>query len=478
MNMMEISPQVVREFVNRWPVYARDRDNPCWMREEELVELKNRLIARQMQLLESFSPYYRGLFRREKINISRIKGVSDLRFIPPTFREAYLQKPLDFLLQPHQLSPEDTIYEITYTSGTTTGKPAPFFNTAFDMMAISLQMRRTAEIAWLTPIDTVFNLFPYANLPHIGFYRTIHLASSIGAKLVNSIIGKDLPGFPVHRTTDEAIELAERHGVSVISGISSTDRHFILRAQQLGSHLERVRIILALGEAVPERTREEMRTRMRALGAENVFINNGYGFTECQGIFVECCEFGGCHNPSPDLYHVEVLDQKTLEPAEEGELGLLAITHLNRRGTAVLRYVIGDLVAMEKGACPHCGRIGERLIVKVSSTYATRAAEAIQVEGQLVNPEVVKNEMNAVKGVLHYQLVLEKRDPKDKFSPDLLTIRISVAGRKRDHVQEEIIERILQATGIKVNVVFVQSPEIYDPSQTLKDTRVLDHRPD
>ncbi len=478
LNMMEVSPAKVREFVGRWPIYYNDKDNPCWLSPGELEALRDRLLERQLELLDRFSPYYTELFRKNKIFITRIRGVRDLRQIPPTFREDYLAKPLDFMLQFQHPNPEDITYEITYTSGTTTGDPAPFFNTAFDMMGISLQMRRTAEIAWLTPEDTVFNLFPYANLPHIGFYRTIHLASALGAKLVNSVVGKDLPGFPVHRSTDEAIALAERHGVSVIAGVGSKERHFLIRAQQLGIRLERMRTVLALGEAVPEQMREDMRDRLSSLGAEEVFVNNGYGFTECQGILVECCEFGGCHNPSPDLYYLEVLDEDSLEPLPDGELGLLAITHLNRHGTAVLRYVIGDLVALERGTCPHCGRIGERLVVKVGSTYATRAADALRVQGKLVNPEVVKNEMSSIQGVIHYQLVMRKKDPADKYSDDLLTIRLSIAGRHRDDVTKEIKERLLSATGIEVNLEYVQSPEIYDPSQILKDTRVIDQRPD
>ena len=48
---------------------------------------------------------------------------------------------------------------------------------------------------------------------------------------------------------------------------------------------------------------------------------------------------------------------------------MLAITHLHRRGTVLLRYLVGDVVTLARAPCPHCGRDGERIV-------ATRAAPA------------------------------------------------------------------------------------------------------
>lgn len=476
MNIMDISPARVSEFINRWPVYSGDRGNPNWMEPGDLEDLRDGLLVRQLGLLAGQSPYYRELFAREKVDPGRIRGIRDLPAIPPTFREDYMRRPLDFLLKPGSLAPEDATCEITYTTGTATRNPVPFFNTAFDMMAISLQMRRTAEIAWITPADTLCNLFPYAGLPHIGFHRTAHMASTVGARLVNGLTGRDMPGFPVHRSLDEAVELAEMHGATVLAGIGSSERRFILRAQYLRSRLDRVRTVLAMGEAVPERVRGEMRARLRDLGSEEVFVNNGYSLTECQGTFVECCEFGGNHNPSPDLYYLEVLDPVSFEPLGQAELGLLAITHLNRRGTAVLRYVVGDLAALERGTCPHCGRSGERLVVKVGSTYATRSSEALFVEGQIVNPEVLHGLMSSIPGIRQYQFVVDKRDPGDEYSPDLLTIRLDAGEGARERIAREVYERLPREAGVNARVEFAEAPELYDPSMALKDTRIVDHR--
>jgi phenylacetate-CoA ligase len=191
---------------------------------------------------------------------------------------------------------------------------------------------------------------------------------------------------------------------------------------------------------------------------------------------VECCEFGGNHNPAPNLYYIEILDPQSLRPLPDGELGLLAITHLDRRGTVLLRYVVGDLAARESGTCPHCGRCCCRLVVSVGSTYAVRAEEVIRVGGKLVNPEAVKNQLAGVKGLVEYQLVVEKEDPQRPFGPDSLTLRLSVAGRMRQELEEEVVRKVRDATGITPKVEYVQSPEIYDPTVSLKATRFLDKR--
>ncbi|NPV59890.1 MAG: phenylacetate--CoA ligase family protein [Actinobacteria bacterium] len=472
----DITPREAREFIERWPVYREDRDNPLWSDPGALRALQENNLRRQLELVAEFSPFYRKVFRRERVEVEKIRTLEDLERIPVTMKETYLENPLSFLLVIDPPEPLDITYEITYTSGTTTGAPAPFFNSTYDMYNIALQMRRMAEICRMTPEDAVLNLFPYGNLPHVGFHRTVHFASAVGMRLVNAMVGRDAPGFPLHRSMDEALELAERHRASVLAGVGRYERRFLVRGHQTGADLSAVRLIMAFGDAVPEGVRDEMRGLLPTERQEEVFVNNGYMLTECQGPFVECREFGGNHNSAPNLYHIEILDPETLRPLPEGELGMLAVTHLDRRGTVLLRYLVGDMAAVESGTCPHCGRCGQRLVVRMGSTYAVRAEKVIRVGGKLVNPEAVKSQLAGVKGVVEYQLVVEKEDPGNPYSPDRLIIRMSVAGRMRQDLEEEVVAKVREATNITPLIHFVQSPEIYDPTMVLKATRFLDKR--
>lgn len=89
---------------------------------------------------------------------------------------------------------------------------------------------------------------------------------------------------------------------------------------------------------------------------------------------------------------------------------------------------------------------------------------------------MIRNELAGIKGLVEYQLVIGKEDADDPNSPEVLILRLSVAGRMRKELEEEVVERVNSATGISPKIEYVQSPEIYDPSRKLKATRFLDHR--
>ena len=69
--------------------------------------------------MAAVSPYYRELFKREKIDVDGIRTLCDLERIPVTSKECYLRTPA-FLLVVDPPQPLDVTYETTYT-GTTTG---------------------------------------------------------------------------------------------------------------------------------------------------------------------------------------------------------------------------------------------------------------------------------------------------------------------------------------------------------------------
>jgi hypothetical protein len=89
---------------------------------------------------------------------------------------------------------------------------------------------------------------------------------------------------------------------------------------------------------------------------------------------------------------------------------------------------------------------------------------------------VIRNELSGVEGLVEYQLVVGKEDADDPNSAEALIIRLSVAGRMRHELEEEVVKRVRSAVGISPRIEYVQSPEIYDPSRKLKATRFIDPR--
>src|SRR5260370_37767633 len=116
-----------------------------------------------------------------------------------------------------------------------------------------------------------------------------------------------------------------------------------------------------------------------------------------QGWMVQCAEGAAPQNLVPDLYHLEVVDPHTGRSLAEGESGALAITHLHRRGTVLLRYLVGDIVTLSRAPCPHCGRDGERGVASPQ-----RTGNLVHCRGMLADTDVIVGTLAAVDGVREF----------------------------------------------------------------------------
>ena len=234
----------------------------------------------------------------------------------------------------------------------------------------------------------VANLFPLGTVPHQGFLSATWGAQAIGAKLISVLTGREYGNFKVRRSLDDALRLVERHKATIIWGITTFVRRFVVRAQERGADLSSVRMAMVMGEPCPPGMREDIRARLESLGCSNPAISNGYGFTEMQAPAMECVEQGPRHIAAPDQFHFEVVDIESGEATSDGTPGLLLMSHLNRRGTVLLRYRVGDIVAMERDECGSCGRTGPRF---TSDPY--RADGMVKIKGTLVDPQALHNRL-------------------------------------------------------------------------------------
>ncbi|GIR78360.1 MAG: hypothetical protein CM15mP80_09850 [Alphaproteobacteria bacterium] len=80
--------------------------------------------------------------------------------------------------------------------------------------------------------------------------------------------------------------------------------------------------------------RRDLTNRMRRIGRKDAFVSISYAATEMQVGSVECCPDSGYHNPAPDHFYFEIVDQTRTNPFLKGT-GLSVLTHLDRRGTVL-----------------------------------------------------------------------------------------------------------------------------------------------
>ncbi|GGM08591.1 phenylacetate--CoA ligase family protein [Micromonospora yangpuensis] len=438
----------------------------------EVQRLRDPLVAEQVQLLARHHPYYRQVLAGG--DPGQVRGVADLDRLPVTGKQDFLADPEAFRLAPPDRLPveERTLAYLIYTTGTTSGAPAPLYITTSDDWAYLLHARRCARMLGLESTDVIANLFPLTPFPMGARIRADRTAAAVGASIFQGHTGRGSAAWPVHRRLDEAIDLVLAHRATVLWGVAGFVRRVLIRAAERQLRLPSVRWCFVTGEATSDAGLDDLRARLSAVGAPQARVANRYGSTEGWSM-IACADGHGWHNPTPELVHLAVVDPVTHQPLPDGETGLLLISHLRARGTAFLRYAVGDLVALTRQTCPSCGRTAERIV-----SQPVRTKDLVKVNGTLVNLGVLGDALVDLPGVAEYRVILDHRKPGDTFSGDGILVEFApVAGADPDPVASAVRERIRELAHLTPQVRVAAADEIYDPAADAKPRRLIDRRP-
>jgi phenylacetate-coenzyme A ligase PaaK-like adenylate-forming protein len=164
---------------------------------------------------------------------------------------------------------------------------------------------------------------------------------------------------------------------------------------------------------------------------------------------------------------LEALDESGRR-VSEGEVGSLAVTHLDRRGTVLLRYLLGDKVQISYLNCEHCGRGGGRIV-----SHKGREGRFTKIRGNLVNLDELLRMLAEDKTVLEYQVEIHKQSVKDPLSLDELTVRV-VPGP--NFSSDSIRQQVARAIRITPVVQEVTRENIWGNDSSLKARRIIDSR--
>jgi phenylacetate-CoA ligase len=429
-------------------------------------------LRRTLTAVAAAHPFYRVRLRELGVAADDVRSLDDLSALPLTRKEDYVSDPEAFRLRPQDLpadcSPEERVlWDIAYTTGTTSGRPSPFYNTAHDAYAIWDQARRCNAAEGLTASDRVANLYPLAGFPTGAFLSVIRSTMIAGLPVVHGLTGSANSEFKVRNSLAEALATVARFRPTVLWGVPSFIRRFLDEACRQGTDFSEVRLVLTSGEPVGETLRATLRSQLARLGAPSIATRARYAFTEMQGGLVQCAEGAAPQNLVPDLYHLEVVEPDTGRSLGDGESGALAITHLHRRGTVLLRYLVGDIVTLSRTPCPICGRAGERVVAT-----PRRTGNLVKCRGMLVNTDVIVDTLSAMAELGEFQLVFA--DAGAPNAMERLVIRIE---REEDSgLRYDVIRRVREAVSLRPEIEFVARGAIYDHEQSIKTKRVVDLR--
>ena len=440
-----------------------------------LSKLRNERFLRTIELCFHYHPFYKKKFQELNLNLSDIKSLSDIDKLPIVTKSDYMINPELFrlnLTENQEISFEEkTLWNIAYTTGTTSGKPSPFFNNTHDQFHIMLQAKNSGHAEGLNQSDIIANLLPLSSMPTGGFLVVGRTGDAMGIPVVSTLTGAKNSDYPIHRTLDEAIDCLVNSQPTVLWGIPSFVRHLLKRAVERKIIFHRVRMILISGEPVSDSLNEEFIEYLKMFGSKEPQLRIRYSFTEMQGGLVQCCNNAQVQNMSPDMYYLEVVDPISGRKLNDGEEGALALTHLHRRGTVFIRYLVGDIASIKLDKCPHCGRLGE-----IITKRPRRTGGLLKVKGLLINPDLISEFLSGIQLINEFQIIIRKENLSDVDSLDLLVIKVDAFETNHDYLVGFLANEIKKIVMIKPVIEFASLGEIYDPMKNMKIKRVLDLR--
>ena len=194
--------------------------------------------------------------------------------------------------------------------------------------------------------------------------------------------------------------------------------------------------------------------------------------------FYECYEGSKLH-VDPEYFFTEILDPDTKQPVAPGEPGVFVWSHIDWRGTAILRYWTGDYVSggMQWGECPHCKLTMPRLITPI-----WRAAfDSTKFRGARIEYVALQDSVRSVVGVQTFQVLLHKEHEEDPTSRDILDIFVAITGQTEpDRIKQTILQTLKAKLEITPDTVQFQTVEEIEArlfARKLKAEWVVDTRP-
>jgi len=401
------------------------------------------------------SPYYHEQLKNNNCRPEDIKSFSDMIKIPFTDSDD-LQKPEQFLCT----SPSEIIK--IFSSSGTTGNPKKISFTRNDIL------RQASGIA-----DGVSLLYGIDNTDAIRItYDQGYGMSDWGVRYILENVFQYLGATSVvtgcRLPADQEYELMKSHKISVLMG---TPSYINALSTQLRSSFDlkslNIKCILLGTEPLPS----AIRKNIEEIWHTNVY--QGYGSTEMgTSLAGECKEKNGMHITESD-FHVEIVDPKTNEPLEDGEVGELIVTTLSRDGMPLLRYRTHDLGFIMPERCP-CSLPFKKIKVK------GRTDEIITIgSGDKLLTTIFDDLLFSIPSVDNYRITIERFENIDHLTVIVETKHSgSILKSKIEQMLmtiPEIRNGILESKTIMIPTIRLVKPNTIKKA-TLKAKRIMDKR--
>ncbi|GAA2826702.1 phenylacetate-CoA ligase [Leucobacter komagatae] len=388
------------------------------MSADEIREMQQRLLLRQIRYCYDNSDFYRQRFAEVGVEPGDIRSLDDFYRMP-----ILMDKEQERLSQARSLreeghafgahlcsSPEDIA--ITATTSGTTGLPTFSYTLGSDdLTRLHAPAALMVGQAGIGRGDRV--LFAHA----LGVYATSTLLPPLRAAGVLPI------DVDVRGGAESILRFAAMTRPAAAMMTPSLALHLIDRIPEVLGHAPRdlgLRALFVVGEVgagIPE-------VKHRIEEAYGCRLYDWIGpFAQALGVSCDSDEYHGMHvvTPDTDLYPMDLIDPETREhvPVVDGAIGEAVYTSLQRKTLPILRYASGDVVRVNTAPCGACGFTGPRV------TVVGRSDDMLIVKGVNVYPAAIKRVVSAFDLELTGELRVVLDRPPPLVEPPL-TLRLEV----------------------------------------------------
>lgn len=396
------------------------------------------------------SAHYRRQLDAAGVSPGDIHTLDDIKRLPFTtaddLREGYPYPLLSV--------PLSEVVRIHASSGTT-GKKKVLCYTQNDIDEWTRIFARCYEMAGLTRDDRVQIAVGY------GIW-TAGIGFQLGCEKIGAMTIPVGPG-----NIDMQCQFLVDHQSTVLCCTASMA---LLMAEEIERRNLRDKIALNKVIYGSERSGPAMRKRIKdLLGLEDMFDITGMTELYGPGTGLDCHRHEGIHYWA-DNYILELLDPDTLEPVQEGEIGEMVVTTLNKEAAPLIRYRTRDLTRLIPHPCS-CGNIlpmHDRILGRTDDMIIFRAVN--------IYPSQIDEVLSTFSDVsCEYQVILQRGDD----GRDYMTIRLECCDDADLVGRSDIAENI--KTAIKNNLMVSCKVELVDycslPRSERKSKRIYDNRP-
>jgi phenylacetate-CoA ligase len=374
-----------------------------WNKKLETLPRKKReslqldLFKERMAYVYDRSPLYKKKYDQAGIKPSDIKTLSDISKVPFTVKEELLESQKKKPPWGDQIcvSPEDGV-RVFQTTGTT-GTPLKVMLNKKDWTEHYYEQFMYFMNAYgIKKSDILYVPFGYGlYIAWWGFQAALEQA---GVMIV--------PGGG--QSSKERVKNIFEWGATVICGTPTYLLHLgeVAKKMEISLADSQVAIVVAAGEPganVPS-TKKSIEDTYGAKCYDDI------GSSEITNFGFECIFQNGTH-VNENMFYAECLDQETLEPVKDGEIGELVLSNLCTETMPLIRYRIKDLVKFNKEPC-ECGRT----FLRLDGGILGRSDDMFQYGGVNVFPSAIENLIREVDIFSNeYQIVLPKKESKKRI---------------------------------------------------------------